>query len=274
MDRAFRGMRGQDSFSLMQKAWRVRKNSHVKWAKGLTPRLHLTIPFSWKQGYIGDMKEVPEIDSAADETEILVGMSEALALTRTGSPTETLGRKAREALGKRNLVFVGLMGAGKSSVGRLTASVLGIPFVDTDHEIERVSRMSINELFAAYGEPEFRALEARVIKRLLRSGPRVISTGGGAFINEQSRKHIKKQGISVWLNAELDVLWERVNKRDSRPLLKTENPKKTLEDLMHSRYPVYQLADLTVMSRDVKKEMMVEDVLNALVASVPSKEKS
>ncbi len=219
------------------------------------------------------MTEVPEIDSAADAPENVDGPGEALVLAQTGSLSETLGRKARAVLGKRNLVFVGLMGAGKSSIGRLTATVLGIPFVDTDHEIERVSRMSITELFAAYGEAEFRALEARVIKRLLRSGPRVISTGGGAFINEQSRKHIRKQGISVWLNAELDVLWERVNKRDSRPLLKTDNPKQTLENLMHARYPVYELADLTVMSRDVKKEMMVEDVLNALVASAPSKEK-
>jgi shikimate kinase len=220
------------------------------------------------------MTEVPEIDSAADAPKNVAGLDEALVLARTVGLSETLGRKARAALGRKNLVFVGLMGAGKSAIGRLTATVMGIPFVDTDHEIERVSRMTINELFAAYGEAEFRALEARVIKRLLRSGPRVISTGGGAFINEQSRKSIKKQGISVWLNAELDVLWERVNKRDSRPLLKTENPKQTLETLMQARYPIYQLADLTVMSRDVKKETMVEDVLNALLASVSVQEKS
>ena len=95
----------------------------------------------------------------------------------------TLREKARVALGGRNLVLIGLMGAGKSAIGRLTAQALGIPFIDSDHEIERVSRMSITDLFAAYGETEFRALEARVIKRLLKSGPRVISTGGGAFIN-------------------------------------------------------------------------------------------
>jgi shikimate kinase len=178
--------------------------------------------------------------------------------------SEVLIEQAKTALGRRNLVFVGLMGAGKSAIGRLTAAALGVPFVDSDHEIERVSRMTISELFAAYGEEEFRALEARVIKRLLHSGPRVVSTGGGAYINERTRKHIKRHGLSVWLNAELDVLWERVNKRDTRPLLKTENPKQTLENLMHARYPVYAEADLTVQSRDVKKEVMVEEVLAAL----------
>ncbi|WP_112812060.1 shikimate kinase [Ensifer sp.] len=177
----------------------------------------------------------------------------------------TLAERAKLALGKRNLVFIGLMGAGKSAIGRLTAQALGIPFVDSDHEIERVSRMTISDLFTRYGEDEFRALEARVLKRLLRTGPRVVSTGGGAYINERSRRQIKRGGLTVWLNAELDVLWERVNKRDTRPLLKTENPKQTLENLMRARYPIYAEADLTVMSRDVNKETMVEDVLNAVI---------
>ncbi|MBW0369954.1 shikimate kinase [Ensifer adhaerens] len=177
----------------------------------------------------------------------------------------TLAERAKLVLGKRNLVFIGLMGAGKSAIGRLTAQALGIPFVDSDHEIERVSRMTISDLFARYGEEEFRALETRVLKRLLRSGPRVVSTGGGAYINERSRRQIKKGGLTVWLNAELDVLWERVNKRDTRPLLKTENPKQTLENLMNARYPIYAEADLTVLSRDVKKETMVEDVLTAVI---------
>jgi shikimate kinase len=180
---------------------------------------------------------------------------------------DSLRDRARAALGSRNLILVGLMGAGKSSVGRIVASHLGIPFVDSDAEIERVSRMSITELFAAYGEEEFRALETRVMKRLLKNGPRVVSTGGGAFINDRTRRHIKKGGISVWLNADLDVLWERVNKRDTRPLLKTENPKRTLENLMNARYPVYALADLTVMSRDVRKELMADEVLKAVVDS-------
>ena len=181
----------------------------------------------------------------------------------------TLAEQARAALGKRNLVLIGLMGAGKSAIGRMTAQALGVPFVDSDHEIERVSRMSITDLFAAYGEAEFRALETRVIKRLLRSGPRVVSTGGGAYINENTRRHIKRGGLTVWLNADLDVLWERVNKRDTRPLLKTVNPRQTLENLMNARYPIYAEADLTVMSRDVKKETMVEEVLAAITAAGP-----
>ncbi|MHA7971457.1 shikimate kinase [Rhizobium sp. CAU 1783] len=177
----------------------------------------------------------------------------------------TLGERARAALGRRNLVFVGLMGAGKSAIGRMTAAQLGLPFIDTDTEIERVSRMTISELFAAYGEEEFRALETRVIKRLLRSGPRVVSTGGGAFINEKTRKQIERGGISLWLKADLEVLWERVNKRDHRPLLKTENPKQTLENLMNQRYPVYELADMTVHSRDERKETIVNEVLEAII---------
>ena len=177
---------------------------------------------------------------------------------------ESLRDKARAALGQRNLVFVGLMGAGKSSIGRPVAQQLGLPFVDTDAEIERVSRMTIAELFAAYGEQEFRALETRVIKRLLKGGPRVVSTGGGAFINESTRLHVKRGSLSVWLKADLDVLWERVNKRDTRPLLKTENPKQTLENLMNARYPIYAEADITVLSRDVNKDIMVREVLAAI----------
>jgi shikimate kinase len=177
----------------------------------------------------------------------------------------SLGERAKAALGKRNLVLVGLMGAGKSAIGRIVAQQLGLPFIDTDTEIERVSRMTISELFAAYGEEEFRALETRVIKRLLRTGPRVVSTGGGAFINEKTRKQIERGGLSVWLSADIDVLWERVNKRDHRPLLKTENPKQTLQDLMDKRYPVYALADITVQSRDVRKEVIANEVLTSVI---------
>ncbi|MGL4197000.1 MAG: shikimate kinase [Allorhizobium sp.] len=177
----------------------------------------------------------------------------------------SLGERAKAALGKRNLVLVGLMGAGKSAIGRIVAQQLGLPFIDTDSEIERVSRMSISELFAAYGEDEFRALETRVIKRLLRSGPRVVSTGGGAYINEKTRKQIERGGLSIWLNADLDVLWERVNKRDHRPLLKTENPKQTLKDLMDKRYPIYALADITIQSRDVRKEVIANEVMTSVI---------
>jgi shikimate kinase len=171
---------------------------------------------------------------------------------------------ARQALERRNLVLVGLMGAGKSAIGKLVAAELGIPFVDSDHEIERVSRMTIPELFEAYGEAEFRTLERRVISRLLQSGPRVLSTGGGAFMNPETREAIKRSGLSLWLDADLDTLWERVIKRDNRPLLKTENPKQTLADLMAVRYPVYALADLKVKSRDVRKDVIAGEVIAAV----------
>jgi shikimate kinase len=172
--------------------------------------------------------------------------------------------EARRVLGSRNLVFVGLMGAGKSAIGRLVAQMMDIPFVDSDHEIERVSRMSIAELFSAYGETEFRALEERVITRLLKTGPRVLSTGGGAFMNEATRARLLKSGLSVWLKADLDVLWMRVSKRDTRPLLKTENPRQTLSDLLDERYPVYALADVTVQSRDEVKETIAAETIAAI----------
>lgn len=182
---------------------------------------------------------------------------------QTGALTQDIAR-ARKALGRRNLVFVGLMGAGKSAIGRLVAQMLEIPFVDSDHEIERVSRMTIPELFDAYGEAEFRALEARVIKRLLKSGPRVLSTGGGAFMNEATRAMVLKSGLSVWLKADLEVLWMRVCKRDTRPLLKTANPKQTLSDLLDQRYPVYELAHLIVQSRNDAKDTIATETIAAL----------
>ncbi|MEP3439366.1 MAG: shikimate kinase [Hoeflea sp.] len=182
--------------------------------------------------------------------------------------------EARRVLGRRNLVFVGLMGAGKSAIGRLVAQMLDIPFVDSDHEIERVSRMSIPELFEAYGEPEFRALEARVIKRLLKTGPRVLSTGGGAFMNDASRTMMLANGLSVWLKADLDVLWTRVSKRETRPLLKTVNPRQTLSDLLDQRYPVYAQADLTVQSRDEAKETIAAEAIAAIARFITDQEKA
>ncbi len=194
-------------------------------------------------------------------------MSETNTAVHPGMGEKSIGERARAKLGRRNLVFVGLMGAGKSAIGRMVAQQLRVPFIDTDVEIERVSRMTISELFASYGEDEFRALEMRVIKRLLRGGPKVVSTGGGAFVNESTRRHIKRGSISMWLKADLDVLWERVNKRDNRPLLKTENPKATLMALMERRYPIYEEADITIESRDVRKEIIVNEVLEAIAGT-------
>ncbi|PHR22362.1 MAG: shikimate kinase [Hoeflea sp.] len=191
------------------------------------------------------------------------GRGRQLTEPQTIAPEQDI-ETARRVLGQRNLVFVGLMGAGKSAIGRLVAQMLEIPFVDSDQEIERVSRMSIPELFEAYGEPEFRALEARVIKRLLKTGPRVLSTGGGAFMNDTTRTMVLRNGLSVWLKADLDVLWARVSKRDSRPLLKTANPRQTLSDLLDQRYPVYGQADVTVWSRDEDKEVIASETVMAL----------
>lgn len=189
-----------------------------------------------------------------------------MARSTPSRPTGDEIAAARAAIGERNLVFVGLMGAGKSAIGRLVAQWLSVPFVDSDAEIEKVSRMTITELFAAYGEEEFRALETRVLERLLKGGPRVVSTGGGAFMNPLTREIIKSEGLSIWLKADLDVLWDRVSRRETRPLLKTENPKATLEALLEKRYPVYAEAEITVMSRDAPKEAVALDVVRALIA--------
>lgn len=189
--------------------------------------------------------------------------------SRAVNMMQNKGRLARDVLGDRTLVFVGLMGAGKSVIGKMTASAMKIPFVDSDQEIERVSRMSISDLFDAYGEAEFRALEERVIRRLLQEGPMILSTGGGAFINERTRSIIKRRGLSVWLRADLDILWERVRKRSHRPLLHTADPRGTLSALLDARYPVYGEADLVVQSRDVSKEKIVGEVLDAIFKSGP-----
>ena len=170
----------------------------------------------------------------------------------------------RDRLGTRVIVFVGLMGAGKTAIGRKVAQVLDLPFVDSDHEIETVSRMSVPELFERYGEPEFRALEQRVIERLLREGPRVLSTGGGAFMNPNTRAAIGESGVSVWLKADLDLLMERVAKRENRPLLKNPDPRAVMRKLMDERYPVYALADVTVETRDARREIITDETVQAL----------
>jgi len=168
------------------------------------------------------------------------------------------------ALGKRSVVLVGMMGAGKSSIGRRVALRLSIPFVDADAEIEKAAGMTIPDIFATRGEAEFRAGEARVIARLLESAPQVLATGGGAFMNPDTRAVISVKGISVWLKAEFDVLMKRIKRRHDRPLLKTEDPGATLRKLMEERYPVYALADLTVQSREVLHERIVDEIVSAL----------
>jgi shikimate kinase len=168
------------------------------------------------------------------------------------------------ALGPRSLVLVGMMGAGKSSIGRKLAQRLNLPFVDADAEIERAAGMSISDIFTEHGEPYFRAGEARVIARLLEGGPQVLATGGGAFMHPQSREAIRAKGISVWLKAEYDVLMKRIKRRSDRPLLKTEDPGETLRRLMQERDPVYAEADVIVHSRDVPHEIIIAEIISAV----------
>jgi shikimate kinase len=171
------------------------------------------------------------------------------------------------ALDRRSIVLVGMMGVGKSSVGRRLAARLLIPFIDADSEIEKAAGMTIPEIFARHGEAYFRSGEARVLARLLESGPQVLATGGGAFMNEDTRALIKLKGVSVWLHADFDVLMRRTSKRRSdRPLLQTEDPGETLRRLLAEREPTYALADLTVQSREVPHEAIVADVMTALAA--------
>src|SRR6516164_7976749 len=151
------------------------------------------------------------------------------------------------ALGRRSVVLVGMMGAGKSSIGRRVATRLAIPFVDADAEIELAADMTIAEIFAVHGEPYFRAGEARVIARLLERGPQVLATGGGAFMNTQTRAALKEKAVSVWLKADLEVLTRRLRRRTDRPLLKTDDPVATLTNLLQVRDPIYATADVTVL---------------------------
>jgi shikimate kinase len=178
--------------------------------------------------------------------------------------------RLKDRLGARSIVLVGLMGAGKTTVGRLVAQQLGLEFVDADHEIEHVSRMSVPELFEAYGEAEFRELEKRVIGRILLNGPQVLATGGGAYMNAETREAIAAMGVAVWLSADLDLLMDRVSRKQHRPLLKTADPRATMQELMKRRYPVYALADVTVQSRDERKDVIADEVVagvDALMAS-------
>ncbi len=168
-------------------------------------------------------------------------------------------------LGQRSIVLVGMMGVGKSSIGRRLAARLSIPFTDADGEIEKAAGMSISDIFARNGEAYFRSGEARVIARLLESGPQVLATGGGAFMNADTRALIKLKGVSIWLNAEFDVLLRRTSKRrNDRPLLQTDDPAETLRALLAAREPTYALADLTVQSREVAHDAIVADILAAL----------
>jgi shikimate kinase len=185
------------------------------------------------------------------------------ALSASASPSQDAEISA--ALGTRSVVLVGMMGAGKSTIGRRLSLRLRLPFVDADAEIEVAhAGMTVPEIFARYGEPYFRDGEARVIARLLDSGPGVLATGGGAFMREETRNRIRDKAISIWLKADADIIMRRVKRRADRPLLQTADPEATVGRLLREREPIYQHADLTVWSRDVPHEKIVDECIEAL----------
>jgi shikimate kinase len=167
----------------------------------------------------------------------------------------------------KTVVMVGMMGAGKTAVGRALARRLGVAFLDSDAEIEVAANRSVPEIFERDGEAFFRIRETQIIERLLIEKRCILSTGGGAFLSEKNRTHISAQGISVWLNADLELLWSRVCSKDTRPLLRTDDPRATLKNLYDQRVPIYSLADLTVGSApEYSIEDMVDQVIDALVS--------
>jgi shikimate kinase len=190
-------------------------------------------------------------------------------MARQGDATMTEAAEPDEApmaqrLCGRTIVMVGMMGAGKSSIGRRLAARLGLPFVDADAEIERAANATIPEIFETHGEAYFRDGERRVIQRLLDGTPKVLATGGGAFVNPETRAAIGAAGVSIWLKADRDLILHRVKRRSNRPLLKTADPGAVIDRLLAERDPIYAEADIHVQSRDVAHDIVIGDILVAL----------
>lgn len=177
-----------------------------------------------------------------------------------------------DLLAGRPLVLVGMMGAGKTTVGRRLAARLGRHFLDSDEEIEKAAQMDIPEIFSTRGEAEFRAGETRVIARVLKDKDVVLATGGGAFVHPETRALLKADAVSVWIKADFELLFARVSRRSNRPLLKTENPRATLKKLIEDRYPIYAEADVTVVSRDIPQDAVAAEVIDAVIAHLQSLE--
>lgn len=188
-----------------------------------------------------------------------------------GSVLKPVAREVRSALGNQSIILVGMMGAGKSSIGRRLGLALDLPFNDADFEIEKAAGMTIEEIFSLHGEPYFREGEERVIKRLLQGGPQILATGGGAVISAQTRALIAKSGVSVWLNAPLDLLLNRVSRRDNRPLLKAGDPHAVLARLLSERGPYYAEADLIFESREAPHETVVDELLTLLASHLATR---
>jgi 3-dehydroquinate synthase len=184
----------------------------------------------------------------------------------TPAPRDQRAQAIVDRLARRPLVLVGMMGSGKTAIGKRLAQRLGLPFVDSDHEIEAAHRLTVTEIFAHHGEAYFRDGERRVLARLIGEGERVIATGGGSFIQPQTRALIRDRAVSIWLKADFDVLMRRVRKRPTRPLLQDPDPESVMRRLIEERYPVYAEADLKILSRDAPHEVIIEEILAALEA--------
>ena len=191
-------------------------------------------------------------------------------MSRDSATRSANGDRKREMLqqliGDRPIVLIGMMGAGKTTVGRRLAARLGRHFVASDEEVEQAAGMAIEEIFAAHGEADFRSGEVKVIARLLKEGGIVLGTGGGAFMNADTRALIKQSAVSVWIKADFELLFQRVSRRSNRPLLKTANPRETLQKLIDARYPTYAEADITITSRDVPQDQVASEVIDAIIA--------
>lgn len=170
---------------------------------------------------------------------------------------------------KKTVVLIGMMGAGKTAVGNALARLLDVPFLDSDEEIERAANMTVSEIFARDGEAFFRARESEVLARLLAGDPCILSTGGGAFLAKSNRRAIAAHGVAVWLKADLDLLWQRVRHKNTRPLLRTSDPKRTLTALLEARSPVYAEAGITV---DAHSDYSVEEMARKVVAALAERE--
>ena len=187
-------------------------------------------------------------------------------MTAASPSRETQKDELVHLLAGRPLVLVGMMGAGKTTIGRRLATRLGRHFIDSDEEVEKAAGMTIEDIFATHGEADFRAGEVRVIARLLKDADLVLGTGGGAFMNAETRALIKSAAVSVWIKADFELLFTRVQRRSNRPLLKTANPRETLQGLIDKRYPTYAEADVTVVSKDVPQDQVASEVIDAVVA--------
>jgi shikimate kinase len=190
-----------------------------------------------------------------------------MRFAQRGKREDALEREIRTKLGSRSIVLVGMPGCGKSAIGRRLAPRLDLPFIDADEEIERAAGKSIKDIFAEHGEAYFRDGERRVIARLLASGPQVLATGGGAMMDTETRRNVKRAGISIWVKAELPVLLRRVAKRNNRPLFEGRDAETVMKELMEARNPVFATADVIVESREIPHEVIVDEIVAAITAS-------